>query len=88
MSGSRDRSIALLNMSDIISIACQEDKEREDPVLYEGRPLKMVNDAHSGWVWDLVPDHPDSATTVYSASWDNSVKAWDLETFECLEKFR
>lgn len=83
ISGSRDRSMALLNISDVVSSI----EEYTDPTFCEGKPLKMKHDAHSGWVWDLAPDNEESATIVYSASWDNSVKAWDLETFECLENF-
>lgn len=49
----------------------------------------MRHDAHSGWVWDLAADSTGRASTVYSASWDNIVKAWDLETnLTCVQQFR
>lgn len=72
-------------MSDVISTISHDEK---DQIFYENKPMKMLNDAHAGWVWDLAPDYSDCTTTVYSASWDNSVKAWDLNTFECLDMFR
>lgn len=55
----------------------------------DAKPKKIRYDAHAGWVWDLAADSIDSATTIYSASWDNTVKAWDLEAgFEPKQTFR
>lgn len=35
---------------------------------------KYINSAHDGWIWDLTA----IGNTVYSCSWDQSVKAWTL----------
>lgn len=53
------------------------------------KPKHIRHDAHAGWVWDLAADSIDSASTIYSASWDNTVKAWDLATgLECKQTFQ
>lgn len=76
MSGGRDRSLAVWNVVEM------------NPDIADVKPLKMRHDAHVGWVWDLAADNCDRATVIYSASWDNTVKAWDLNTdFKCIETF-
>lgn len=78
VSGGRDRGLALWKISEITS-------ER-----YGTRPAQMKADAHAGWVWDLATNDANAANIVYSASWDYTVKAWDLatalgnvQTFKC-----
>ncbi|KOB76378.1 putative WD-repeat protein [Operophtera brumata] len=67
VSGGRDRSMAILNISDIMA------SENGSEAIYPNSKLRQIReDAHTGWVWDLSPDYPDSASIVYSASWDNS----------------
>lgn len=74
--------MAILNVSDILA------SENGSETIYPKSKLRQIReDAHTGWVWDLSSDYLDSASIVYSASWDNSVRAWDLATFECIEKF-
>ncbi|CAG4954375.1 unnamed protein product [Colias eurytheme] len=76
ISGGRDRSLAMWNILEM----------RSD---IDNKPTKMRHDAHAGWVWDLAADNTDCASIVYSASWDNTVKAWDLGAeFSCVETFR
>ncbi|KAL0901293.1 hypothetical protein ABMA27_006583 [Loxostege sticticalis] len=85
ISGGRDRGMALWNVPDITP----QDQSDNAPTLSEAKPKHIKHDAHAGWVWDLAPDCIDSATKVFSASWDNTVKVWDLETgFECIETFK
>lgn len=85
ISGGRDRGIALWNVQDI-EPHNQDDKSTS---FSDTKPRHIRYDAHAGWVWDLAPDNIDGATKIYSASWDNTVKAWDLETgFECVETFQ
>lgn len=74
--------MAILNVSDLVA------SENSSEALYANTNMRQIReDAHAGWVWDLSPDCPDSASIIYSASWDNSVRAWDLGTFECIQKF-
>ncbi|XP_026497954.2 F-box/WD repeat-containing protein 9-like isoform X1 [Vanessa tameamea] len=82
ISGGRDRCLALWNVLDI------QIDDNIDTVLTDLKPTKIRHDAHAGWVWDLATVDVDSANTVYSASWDNTVKAWDINCgFECIETF-
>lgn len=77
--------MALWNVPDITP----QDQSDNAPTLSEAKPKHIKHDAHAGWVWDLAPDCIDSATKVFSASWDNTVKVWDLEAgFECIETFK
>lgn len=77
--------MALWNVSDITP----QDQSDTTTTLTDVKPKHIKHDAHAGWVWDLAPDRIDSATKVFSASWDNTVKAWDLETgFECIGTFK
>lgn len=39
-------------------------------------PLTLRMNAHTGWIWDL----HDDGSTLYSASWDKTVKLWDIAT--------
>ncbi|CAG9796411.1 unnamed protein product [Diatraea saccharalis] len=85
ISGGRDRGMALWNVLDITP----HDKSDNMTTLTDAKPKHIKYDAHSGWVWDLAPDNIESATKVYSASWDNTVKVWDLATgLECIETFK
>lgn len=59
ISGARDRSIVYWKLP-------VEDDEK-------GK-AKLIDPAHSGWIWDLT----SIDNTVYSCSWDGSVKAWTL----------
>ncbi|XP_045527284.1 F-box/WD repeat-containing protein 9-like [Pieris brassicae] len=77
VSGGRDRSLALWNVLEM------------NPEVSDLKPIRMRHDAHVGWIWDLAADNADSATILYSASWDNTVKAWDLAAdFNCVETFK
>ncbi|CAK1540218.1 unnamed protein product [Leptosia nina] len=76
VSGGRDRSLAMWNVLEMSTSA-------------DIKPMKIRHDAHAGWVWDLAADNTDCATTVYSASWDNTVKAWDITSdLTCVETFK
>lgn len=57
-------------------------------VLSDIKPTKKRHDAHLGWVWDFATsDEQDSY--IFSASWDNTVKAWDMNSdFECVHTFQ
>ncbi|GBP84824.1 hypothetical protein EVAR_32723_1 [Eumeta japonica] len=86
ISGGRDRSLILWDMSTIKPA----DEFECIHTSIKNQPAKICADAHLGWVWDLAADSENAATTVYSASWDNTVKAWDLnnglaplQTFQC-----
>lgn len=63
MTGSRDRNLALWNV----------------PLMMKGEtnPKAYKLNAHTGWIWDLCenPTHH----TLYSASWDKTVKIWALD---------
>ncbi|XP_041974848.1 F-box/WD repeat-containing protein 9-like [Aricia agestis] len=84
ISGGRDRCIALWDVKDIESNASSE----HETVLTGLKPTKLKHDGHGGWVWDLATDE-DVPNIIYSASWDSTVKAWDIETgLECLETFQ
>ncbi|XP_046999683.1 F-box/WD repeat-containing protein 9-like isoform X1 [Schistocerca americana] len=37
----------------------------------------LRQDAHSGWIWALLPDAKEPGT-LYSCSWDYTVKCWDV----------
>lgn len=74
ISGGRDRSLALWRVPAVASADIDEHNHSN------AKPEKLHHDAHTGWVWDLAADCPDNARMIYSASWDNTVKAWDLET--------
>lgn len=77
--------MALWNVLDI----SPHDKSDNVTTFTDAKPKQIRHDAHAGWVWDLAPDNIDSASIIYSASWDNTVKAWDLATgLECVQTFR
>lgn len=63
VTGSRDRNLALWNV----------------PLMMKGEtnPKAYKLNAHTGWIWDLCenPTHH----TLYSASWDKTVKIWALD---------
>ncbi|CAG9136778.1 unnamed protein product [Plutella xylostella] len=87
ISGGRDRGLALW---DVMSVS-PHDQSQGCPAttVTTSKPHVMRYDAHAGWVWDLAADNPDDAGVVYSASWDNTVKAWDLATgLTCVETFK
>ncbi|XP_013197209.1 F-box/WD repeat-containing protein 9 [Amyelois transitella] len=85
VSGGRDRGIALWRVQDV-----KPSVENEYcNIVTDVRPRHIRYDSHSGWVWDLAADNMEAATKIFSASWDNTVKAWDLEAgFACLETFQ
>lgn len=86
ISGGRDRGMALWNVSDISAKSETNDRVTS---LTDTKPKHLRHDAHAGWVWDLAADVVNSASKVYSASWDNTVKAWDLATgFQCIQTFQ
>ncbi|KAF9795004.1 hypothetical protein SFRURICE_011135 [Spodoptera frugiperda] len=85
ISGGRDRGMALWNVLEI----SPHDESDNVTTFTDAKPKQIRHDAHAGWVWDLAADNINSASTIYSASWDNTVKAWDLEGgFECKQSFR
>ncbi|XP_053615320.1 F-box/WD repeat-containing protein 9-like [Plodia interpunctella] len=89
VSGGRDRGMALWNIQDIKSGDIVIPDVECSTTVTDTKPRHIRYDAHSGWVWDLAPDNMDAAKKIFSASWDNTVKAWDLETgFECIETFQ
>jgi F-box/WD-40 domain protein 9 len=61
VSGSRDRSIVLWDLSDVLNGGTEV-------------PFQMSTDAHKGWIWKLA----SCGETVYSCSWDTTIKAWNL----------
>lgn len=66
-----------------------DENSANNTVMTDLKPTKIRHDAHAGWIWDLTAVDVDSANTVYSASWDNTVKAWDINCgFECIETFK
>lgn len=65
-----------------------DESSKDNTVLNDLKPTKVRHDAHSGWIWDLAT-RDDQDYYIYSASWDNTVKAWDISSeFECVETFR
>ncbi|GLV43236.1 uncharacterized protein CBL_14085 [Carabus blaptoides fortunei] len=64
MTGSRDRTLALWDTKSILKHNLNT-------------PLSLRLNAHTGWIWDL---HEDDGSTLYSASWDKTVKSWDIAT--------
>lgn len=59
-----------------------------ETVLTDLKPTKLKHDGHAGWVWDLATDE-EVPNVIYSASWDNTVKAWDTAIgLDCLETFQ
>lgn len=85
ISGGRDRGMALWNVLDI----APHDQSYNLTTSANVEPKHIKHDAHSGWVWDLAADNIDYASAIYSASWDNTVKAWDLgRGLICKQKFQ
>ncbi|CAB3241039.1 unnamed protein product [Arctia plantaginis] len=85
ISGGRDRGIAVWNVLDI----APHDQSDNLTTSANVEPKHIKHHAHAGWVWDLAADNIDYASSVYSASWDNTVKAWDLARgLDCKQKFR
>ena len=60
ISGGRDRSLVLWQIPGI-------DEDTDGPI-----NRHIYNNAHNGWIWDLTAIDD----TVYSCSWDSTVKAW------------
>ncbi|XP_068626487.1 F-box/WD repeat-containing protein 9-like [Battus philenor] len=84
LSGGRDRCMALWHVEDIQ--ICENTDKTE---IREVKPRFIKTDAHGGWVWDLAADNIENASVFYSASWDSTVKAWDLESgLKCIETFK
>lgn len=85
VSGGRDRGMALWNVMDI-----KPHFESDNVTTFaKPNPRAIKHDAHEGWVWDLATDDYKKTTKIYSASWDNTVKLWDLTTgLDCVEVFR
>ncbi|ODM95344.1 F-box/WD repeat-containing protein 9 [Orchesella cincta] len=67
--GSRDRNVSIWSVDDLLS----GDKPISDA------KLKHLTAAHEGWIWDFSM----SSNSLFSCSWDTSVKNWDLETYTC-----
>ncbi|CAG4977776.1 unnamed protein product [Parnassius apollo] len=85
LSGGRDRGMAFWHVKDIKLSEGIDDTT----VLRDVKPRHIKHDAHAGWVWDLAADNIENASTIYSASWDNTVKAWDLASgLNCIQTFR
>ncbi|PNF16360.1 hypothetical protein B7P43_G10497 [Cryptotermes secundus] len=61
VSGSRDRSIVLWDLSNVVN----DDTEV---------PYQISSDVHTGWVWKFA----SCGETVYSCSWDTTVRSWQL----------
>ncbi|XP_012258692.2 F-box/WD repeat-containing protein 9-like isoform X2 [Athalia rosae] len=59
ISGARDRSL-------VYWVLPNEENDNNQ--------LKITNDAHDGWIWDLTAIDD----TIYSCSWDRTIKAWKL----------
>ncbi|XP_078035302.1 F-box/WD repeat-containing protein 9 [Augochlora pura] len=52
------------------SLVCWKLPNSED----EEENVKRINCAHNGWIWDIT----SIENTIYSCSWDRTVKAWKL----------
>ncbi|XP_063616263.1 F-box/WD repeat-containing protein 9-like [Cydia splendana] len=85
ISGGRDRGMALWCVADISPAGPEVATPSRAPgggvshaVLATTQPRHIRHGAHEGWVWDLAADCEHNTKFVYSASWDNSVKVWDL----------
>jgi len=68
VTGSRDRSALVWNLSSFM-----EDNSTEEITSLE------VLHGHQGWVWAIDSDK-NNANKVVTASWDKSLKVWDLDT--------
>lgn len=82
VSGGRDRGLAVWKVS-----AFKAHIHDDDEFCVNAKPYIMCPDVHTGWIWDLAADQKENI--VYSASWDNTVKSWDLKTgFTYRQTFR
>ncbi|XP_063548141.1 F-box/WD repeat-containing protein 9-like [Cydia strobilella] len=96
ISGGRDRGMALWCVADISPSGPEVATPSRAPgggvahaVLAATQPRHIRHGAHEGWVWDLAADCEHNTKFVYSASWDNSVKVWDLNRdFTAVHSFR
>lgn len=68
VTGSRDRSLALWNVQDMMN----EEKSGL---------IQKWSDVHKGWVWSLSKD-PDNSQTLVSCGWDNTAHLWKLTNAE------
>ncbi|XP_014356534.2 F-box/WD repeat-containing protein 9 [Papilio machaon] len=85
LSGGRDRGMAFWHVKDLKV----SDIDDDTIIMRNAKPKHIKHNAHLGWVWDLAADNIENASVVYSASWDNTVKAWDLASgLNCIETFR
>lgn len=68
VTGSRDRSLALWNVQDMMN----EEKSGL---------IQKWSDVHKGWVWSLSKD-PENSQTLVSCGWDNTAHLWKLTNAE------
>ncbi|XP_044742011.1 F-box/WD repeat-containing protein 9-like [Chrysoperla carnea] len=75
VSGSRDRGIALCNLSYARRVP-------EDAHLIDLSHVLLKPDAHGGWVWSIKSVDRD----LYTGSWDNTIKVWSLDNGSVQQK--
>lgn len=93
--GGNDEKVRYINVNDVHISSCDAvlfinsgslcisgSRDRSmvlwNPLLLNQRPYPFTHQqvAHDGWIWRLIYVHD----TLYSCSWDNTVKSWSLET--------
>lgn len=93
--GSKDERVRYINVNDVHISSCDAvlfinsgtlcvsgSRDRSialwNPLLLSERPYRFSHHqlAHDGWIWRLIYFND----TLYSCSWDNTVKSWSLST--------